>query len=139
MQKIAQRGWLLPFVPTEHRPHGQDGKADWDIFHAMIVSCLQTIRFCSHWWLQLQEEAHRSPCIGPIWGLFCGVGIGLSVVVHFGSEQQRKRFLPDGYTGKARWCLGVTEPEGGVRLFQTKKHPNLNFALFCSRLRCRRH
>ncbi|KIM24150.1 hypothetical protein M408DRAFT_331918 [Serendipita vermifera MAFF 305830] len=96
LHKIAEKGWLLPFGPRQYRP-GQGGSDDWDTFHAMI----------------LQEEAHRSPYIGPIWGLFSGVGIGLPPVLHFGSEAQRKRFLPDGYAGKTRWCLGVTEPEAG--------------------------
>ena len=37
MRKVAQKGWLLPFVPKEYRPQGQYGNDDWDIFHAMIV------------------------------------------------------------------------------------------------------
>jgi alkylation response protein AidB-like acyl-CoA dehydrogenase len=56
----------------------------------------------------------------------------LSIVVHFGSEQQRKRFLPDGYTGKARWCLGVTEPEGGVGIIPNKERSNSIFAYYAA-------
>lgn len=35
--------------------------------------------------------------------------------MHFGSDEQRRRFLLDGYAGRTRWCLGVTEPEGACR------------------------
>ncbi|PVF94519.1 acyl-CoA dehydrogenase [Serendipita vermifera] len=115
LHKLAAKGWILPFVKPEYRPKGLGGNPEWDIFHAMI----------------LQEEAHRCPHVGVIWGLTSGIGIGLSPVMHFGSEAQKRRYVPPGYEAKERWCLGITEPEAGsdvagirttATLTQDKKH-----------------
>ncbi|KAG8758402.1 hypothetical protein FRC14_008294 [Serendipita sp. 396] len=97
LRKIAARGWLMPFVPVKYRPENQRESDERDIFHAII----------------LQEEAHRCPRPGVIWGISAGLGIGAAPVINFGSEEQRSRFLPPAYRGEERWCLGITEPEAG--------------------------
>lgn len=32
--------------------------------------------------------------------------------MNFGTDEQKRRFLPDMLKGKMRFCLGVTEPDG---------------------------
>lgn len=42
-------------------------------------------------------------------------------MVNFGSEEQKRRFLPSMLQGRVRFCLGVTEPDGtynNVPMFQ---------------------
>lgn len=51
-----------------------------------------------------------------IWALGCGNSIGGPPVINFGNTEQKQRFLPDMLTGKTRFCLGVTEPDGELTL-----------------------
>ena len=46
------------------------------------------------------------------WGLGGGNGIGVPPVVAFGTEAQKKKFLPGVADGSTRFCLGITEPDG---------------------------
>ena len=39
--------------------------------------------------------------------------LGLSSVHHLGSEEQRKKFLPDGLSLKKIYAFGLTEPDYG--------------------------
>ncbi|RHZ58386.1 acyl-CoA dehydrogenase family protein [Aspergillus thermomutatus] len=82
--------------------HGQRLPGDidpreWDGFHDLIVI----------------DELARCGYLGIVWALGCGNSIGGPPVINFGNEEQRRRFLPDMLTGKARFCLGVTEPDAG--------------------------
>lgn len=69
---------------------------EWDAFHDLIII----------------DEIARCGYLGVIWALTCGNSIGCPPVVNFGTEKQQRRFLPDVYSGKTRFCLGVTEPDG---------------------------
>jgi alkylation response protein AidB-like acyl-CoA dehydrogenase len=42
-----------------------------------------------------------------------GLAIGLPPVLHFGSEQLKKRIVPDCLSGKETICLCITEPYAG--------------------------
>ncbi|KAF7177603.1 hypothetical protein CNMCM7691_005932 [Aspergillus felis] len=82
--------------------HGQRLPGDidpreWDGFHDLIVI----------------DELARCGYLGIVWALGCGNSIGGPPVINFGNEEQKRRFLPDILTGKARFCLGVTEPDAG--------------------------
>ncbi|KAI5264765.1 acyl-CoA dehydrogenase NM domain-like protein [Aureobasidium subglaciale] len=70
---------------------------EWDSFHDLIVI----------------DEIARCGYLGVVWALTCGNSIGCPPVVNFGNEEQRKRFLPDVYAGRKRFCLAVTEPDAG--------------------------
>ncbi len=45
--------------------------------------------------------------------LSAGVGLGASPIFHFGTEEQKQRWLPDLCTGRALGAFGLTEPDGG--------------------------
>jgi alkylation response protein AidB-like acyl-CoA dehydrogenase len=61
----------------------------------------------------MTDEMARVGYNGVMWGLGGGNGIGVPPIVNFGTEEQKKRFLPDVATGKIRFCLGITEPDAG--------------------------
>lgn len=87
VDEIKASGQRLPGnIPAE----------EWDGFHDLIVI----------------DEIARCGYLGVIWALSCGNSIGAPPLINFGSEVQRKRFLPDMLSGKTRFCLGVTEPDG---------------------------
>ena len=70
---------------------------EWDGFHDLIII----------------DEIARCGYLGVIWALSCGNSIGAPPVIHFGTPEQKQRFLPDMISGKTRFCLGVTEPDAG--------------------------
>ncbi|PMD33606.1 acyl-CoA dehydrogenase NM domain-like protein [Hyaloscypha variabilis F] len=70
---------------------------EWDAFHDLV--CIDEIARCGY--------------LGVIWALGCGDAIGLPPVINFGTEEQKRRFLPGVLRGQERFCLGVTEPDAG--------------------------
>jgi alkylation response protein AidB-like acyl-CoA dehydrogenase len=70
--------------------------SEWDGFHDLIFI----------------DETVRCGCLGVIWGLGCGNSIGAPPLVNYGSNVQRRKFLPDVLQGRSRFCLGITEPDG---------------------------
>ncbi len=48
-----------------------------------------------------------------MWGLGGGNGIGCPPISRFGTKEQRQRWLPKVARGEIRFCLGITEPDGG--------------------------
>ncbi|KAK4949984.1 hypothetical protein LTR10_011826 [Elasticomyces elasticus] len=88
VQQIKASGQKLP---------GNIEPDDWDGFHDLIVI----------------DEIARCGYLGIVWALSCGNSIGAPPLINFGSDDQKKRFLPDMLTGKSRFCLGVTEPDAG--------------------------
>jgi alkylation response protein AidB-like acyl-CoA dehydrogenase len=77
-------------LPGDIRPE------EWDGFHDLIVI----------------DEVAKCGYLGVIWGLTCGNSIGAPPLVNFGTTEQKRKFLPDVITGRSRFCLGVTEPDG---------------------------
>lgn len=45
--------------------------------------------------------------------LEAGVGLGANPIFHFGTEEQKKRWLPDLAAGRALAAFGLTEPDAG--------------------------
>jgi alkylation response protein AidB-like acyl-CoA dehydrogenase len=89
----------------------------WDAFHDLI----------------LIDEIARCGYLGVIWALGCGNSIGGPPVITFGNEEQKQRFLPDMLSGRARFCLGVTEPDG--RTSQYYRHSLVSLTGLHSRIR----
>lgn len=80
---------------------GEVACEEWDAFHDLIVI----------------DEIARCGYLGVIWALTCGNSIGCPPVANFGNEEQKKRFLPDVYAGRKRFCLAITEPDGECVFF----------------------
>jgi alkylation response protein AidB-like acyl-CoA dehydrogenase len=77
-------------LPGGVEPH------EWDGFHDLVVI----------------DEIARCGYLGVIWALACGNSIGAPPLINFGTEEQKRRFVPSILNGKTRFCLGVTEPDG---------------------------
>jgi short-chain 2-methylacyl-CoA dehydrogenase len=45
--------------------------------------------------------------------LSAGVGLGINPILSFGTEEQKRRWLPDLVTGRALAAFGLTEPDAG--------------------------
>ncbi|KAL4871124.1 hypothetical protein BDV12DRAFT_164819 [Aspergillus spectabilis] len=72
-------------------------REEWDTWCGLIVA----------------DEFNRVGFVGVIWGLGGGNGIGCPPIARFGTEEQRKRWLPGVARGELRFCLGITEPDAG--------------------------
>ncbi|KAJ9501371.1 hypothetical protein H2202_003165 [Exophiala xenobiotica] len=66
------------------------------------------------------DEFARLGWCGPIWGLGGGNGIGCPPISRFGSKAQREKWLPKVARGELRFCLGITEPDGGSDVSRIK-------------------
>ena len=89
---LARRGWLTLSWPEEH---GGAGASVWT----------QTV---------LREEmwAHDEPR-GPQYMNLNYIG---PLIMRFGTEDQRRRFLPPMARGEVIWCQGFSEPDAGSDL-----------------------
>jgi alkylation response protein AidB-like acyl-CoA dehydrogenase len=92
---LHRKGWVAPLWPKEHGGPGLDA----------------TSRFILTEELELAGTPHLSP-------------FGLSMVgpllMQYGSEAQKKRFLPKILSGEDVWCQGYSEPNAGSDLASLK-------------------
>ena len=92
---LAAKGWVAPAWPREW------GGTDWDATRRYIF-----------------EEEYAlagAPPIAPF-----GPTMVASVLLHFGTDAQKKRYLPDIYNGNVFWCQGYSEPGSGSDLASLK-------------------
>lgn len=52
-------------------------------------------------------------------------GLGIGPIFHFGSEAQKRKYLPDLCSGKRLWGFGLTEPEAGSDAGNSKTRADL--------------
>ncbi|WP_299351000.1 acyl-CoA dehydrogenase family protein [uncultured Shimia sp.] len=92
---LNTRGWLAPNWPREY------GGAEWDAVQRQIF----------------EDECCRAhaPRVVPF-----GLSMLAPVLMAFGSEEQRQRFLPRILNGKDWWCQGYSEPGAGSDLAAVK-------------------
>jgi alkylation response protein AidB-like acyl-CoA dehydrogenase len=76
-------------------------REEWDTWCGLIVA----------------DEFNRVGFVGVIWGLGGGNGIGCPPIARFGTEEQRRRWLPGVARGELRFCVGITEPDGTSPIF----------------------
>src|SRR5918911_1504645 len=57
--------------------------------------------------------------------LSAGVGLGINPILTFGSEEQRRRWLPDLVAGRALAAFGLTEPDAGSDAGATRTRARL--------------
>ncbi len=92
---LADKGWLAPTWPREW------GGTDWTPVQRYIFE---------------EEYAYAgAPPIAPFGPTMCA-----SVLLQFGSEEQKKRFLPRIYHCDDFWCQGYSEPGAGSDLASLK-------------------
>jgi len=92
---LAAKGWVAPAWPKEW------GGTDWDATRRYIF-----------------EEEYAlagAPPIAPF-----GPTMVASVLLHFGTDAQKQRHLPDIYNGNVFWCQGYSEPGSGSDLASLK-------------------
>ncbi len=88
---LAKKGWLAPAWPLEY------GGTDWTATQRYI-------------WQQELARADALPLV-PF-----GLTMLAPVLYTFGTEEQKKRFLPGIYNGDVWWCQGYSEPGAGSDL-----------------------
>ncbi len=92
---LFRQGWGAPSWPVEH------GGTGWDIRQRLIFDEVLAANDCPP---QYHHGVHH---IGP-------------VLIKFGSEEQRRRFLPGILDGSDWWCQGYSEPGAGSDLASLK-------------------
>ncbi len=99
-QLLHKKGWAGINWPVEH------GGTGWTPVQKYIFAT---------------EEANaNAPLIVPF-----GLGMVGPVIYSFGSEEQKKRFLPDILASKVWWCQGYSEPGSGSDLASLKTRADL--------------
>jgi alkylation response protein AidB-like acyl-CoA dehydrogenase len=53
------------------------------------------------------------------------ISLGIGPILHYGTEEQKQKFLPMLSTGEATWAFGLTEPEAGSDSRNTKSTARL--------------
>jgi alkylation response protein AidB-like acyl-CoA dehydrogenase len=82
-------------IPAEGTSHDRVD-VEWDAFHDLIFI----------------DEMARCGYLGVNWGLSCGNAIGCPPIINYGTEEQKRYFLPPILRGEKRMCLAITEPSG---------------------------
>jgi alkylation response protein AidB-like acyl-CoA dehydrogenase len=92
---LAQQGWIAPSWPQEW------GGTDWNVVQRYVF----------------EEECGYAgaPPLIPF-----GLSMCAPVLLKFGTEAQKKRFLPRIYNGDDFWCQGYSEPGSGSDLASLK-------------------
>ncbi len=92
---LAKKGWVAPDWPQEW------GGTDWNVVQRYIF----------------EEECGfaATPMVVPF-----GVRMCAPVLLQFGTDAQKKRFLPRIYQGEDFWCQGYSEPGSGSDLASLK-------------------
>ncbi len=90
-RKLAERGWLTMHWPKEYG--GQE------------ASPLLSLIFNE------EMSYHRAPGRDPFGARMLG-----PTLMIYGSEEQKRRFLPPVARGEAQWCQGYSEPQAGSDL-----------------------
>jgi alkylation response protein AidB-like acyl-CoA dehydrogenase len=98
---LAQRGWIAPHWPREW------GGTGWNVVQRYLF----------------EEEcglagAPQLPALGL---MFCA-----PVLIRYGTEAQKQRFLPRIYSGEEFWCQGYSEPAAGSDLAALKTRAERN-------------
>jgi alkylation response protein AidB-like acyl-CoA dehydrogenase len=98
----ARSGYPFTDVPEPYRPEDVPGPAgipvaELDVFHLMIMT---------------DENSRIEGGVGV--ALSGGSVIGAPSIVHHGTDEQKEKWLPGLFTWETSFCLGITEPSGGV-------------------------
>ena len=89
---MGEKGWGVPTWPKEYGGGGL-GRAEARV---------------------LQEELGRAGAYNPIGGM--GVMMFGPTLLEYGTEEQKKKYIPDIAMANVRWCQGYSEPNAGSDL-----------------------
>lgn len=92
LERMAAKGWTAPEWPKAYGGGGLKPQ------EALI----------------LKEEMQRLGCRPPL--LSFGIWMLGPVLLQYGTEEQKKKYIPDIVQGKVRWCQGYSEPGAGSDL-----------------------
>jgi alkylation response protein AidB-like acyl-CoA dehydrogenase len=88
-RELGDRGWIGMTWPVEEGGHGRTALERFVVFEALIANGAPV---ASMWFADRQ--------MGP-------------TLLQFGTDEQRRRFLPDIVAGTSMWCIGMSEPDAG--------------------------
>jgi alkylation response protein AidB-like acyl-CoA dehydrogenase len=94
-RRLYRRGWMAPHWPVEH------GGTDWTVTQAFIYN------------------SERAAAGAPEAVAF-GVTMVASVIIAYGNDAQKARFLPRILRSEDWWCQGYSEPGAGSDLASLK-------------------
>ncbi len=92
---LAKKGWIAPSWPAEW------GGTGWSPVQRYIF--------------EEESALAGAPQVAPFGPTMCA-----SVLLRFGTDEQKKRFLPSIYDGSVFWCQGYSEPGSGSDLASLK-------------------
>ena len=91
-EQLGEKGWSTPTWPAEYGGGGLTPE------QAAV----------------LREEMNRAGAINPIGGF--GTMMWGPTLLDYGTDEQKKRYLPDIIRGNIHWCQGYSEPGAGSDL-----------------------
>jgi alkylation response protein AidB-like acyl-CoA dehydrogenase len=91
-ERMRDKGWTVPHWPKEYGGGGLDGE------QAKIVR------------QEMAAIGARQPLTS------FGISMLGPALLHYGTDAQKKAYLPDITAGKIRWCQGYSEPNAGSDL-----------------------
>jgi alkylation response protein AidB-like acyl-CoA dehydrogenase len=129
--RVQLRTWLEENLPTEPHPTDQDAefayRRTWQrqLYAGGWVGINWPKEYGGQGATLIQQaiyaqEMTRAKAPQPANGL--GIGIVGPTLMHHGTEEQKKRFIPKILSGEEIWCQGFSEPNSGSDLasLQTK-------------------
>ena len=102
LERMSGRGWTVPEWPTAYGGGGLDRE------HAKV----------------LRAEMRALNCRSPLDSF--GIWMLGPALLKYGSDEQKRHYLPEIARGEIRWCQGYSEPNAGSDLaaLQTKAEDN---------------
>jgi alkylation response protein AidB-like acyl-CoA dehydrogenase len=100
-QRLYDKGWMAPHWPVEH------GGTDWTVTQRFIY------------------DSERA-AVGAPEAVAFGVTMVASVILAYGSEEQKAKFLPRILKSEDWWCQGYSEPGAGSDLASLKTKADLD-------------
>lgn len=88
-EELGARGWIGMTWPVEEGGHGRSPLERFVVYEQLLMHGAPV---CAGWFADRQ--------IGP-------------TLLQYGTEDQRRRWLPDIVAGRSVWCIGMSEPDAG--------------------------
>ena len=98
--RLYRKGWVAPHWPVEY------GGTDWSVTQSFIYNS--------------ERAAVGAPEVLPF-----GVTMVASVIIAYGSDEQKEKFLPRILKSEDWWCQGYSEPGAGSDLASLKMRADL--------------